>query len=97
MLRCTIEIVPHGDETKKRIIGMVEIANVGGTEARGNYYAVLKKTPPFSGALKDVWKRGIFEDEEFIAVTAAEGFDRVRRGSYDLLFKALKACGLDKR
>jgi hypothetical protein len=58
VIRCTIELLPGGDETRRRTIGLVEIANVGGTEAVGNYAVVLTKTPPFAGSLRAAWKRG---------------------------------------
>jgi hypothetical protein len=98
VLRCRIELVPGGDETRARLIGVVEIANVGGTAELGNYSVVLKKTPPFAGALRAAWKRGLLkgEDDDAIASTV-EGHHRTQRGSYDLLYRALKACGLDRR
>lgn len=112
MLRCTIEILPGGSEERKRIIGCVEIANTGGDAVYGNYTVVLKKTPPFRGALKDAWRKGLVkddsghisgladgppsEDNEF-ALGNVDGHHRTLRGSYDLLYRALKACGLDKR
>lgn len=100
MLRCTIELLPAGDETRARTIGLVEIANVGGTDAVGNYVVVLKKVPPMIGALKSAWRKGRFqgagEDADIIA-GRVEGHHRTRRGAYDLLFRALKACGLDAR
>lgn len=100
MLRCTIEILPGGDESRARTIGLVEIANVGGNNEIGNYAVVLKKTPPFSGALKTAWRKGQmtpgYGDEE-IMVGEVIGHHRTRRGSYDLLYRALKACGLENR
>ncbi len=100
MIRCTIELLPGGDESRARTIGLVEIANVGGTQEIGEYRVVLKKTPPFDGALKAAWKTGRInvghEDEEII-VGGVVGHHRQKRGSYDLLFRALAACGLDKR
>ena len=101
MLRCTIEIIPHGVEENARKIGIVEIGNDGtGNLQKGSYRVILKKTPPWSGALKQKWKDGLFqgtpEDNEVLAGTI-EGFDRQKRGPYDLLFRALKACGLDRR
>lgn len=101
MLRVTIELVPHGNETAVRKIGMLEIANDGtGTEQRGSYVCVLKKTPPWSGALKAKWKDGKFqgepEDEEIIS-GFIEGFDRIKRGPYDILYRALRACGIGMR
>ena len=99
MLRCTIELLPHGDETRKRVIGVVEIANDGtGTPTMGNYGVVLKKTPPFPGALKAAWKRGLLKGEDDDAIAArVEGHHRTQRGSYDLLYRALRACGLEAR
>ena len=74
-----------------------------------DYAVALKKTPPFAGALKAAWKSGRVsygdralndvvagEDEALITALAA-GHHRTRRGVYDLLFRALKACGLDRR
>ena len=29
MIRCTIEMLPGGDSSKARVIGLVEIANIG--------------------------------------------------------------------
>lgn len=98
MLRCTIELVPGGDETRKRVIGCVEIANVGGTQQVGNYSVVLKKTPPFAGALRAAWKRGLLKGEDDDAIAAEViGHHRQLRGSYDLLYRALRACGLEER
>lgn len=109
MIRCTIEILPGGSEERKRTLGLVEIANIGGDlDGRCDYAVVLKKSPPFSGALKQAWRKGLLEgtdvvdgaasaeDDEAI-VSKIEGFHRVQRGVYDLLFQALSACGLAAR
>ena len=100
MLRCTIELLPGGDESRARTIGLVEIANVGGSFEVGEYAVALKKTPPFRGALKAAWKKGAFaaegEDEEIMA-GRVEGHHRQRRGVYDLLYRALQSCGLQAR
>ena len=37
MLRVTLEMVPFGIEERKRTIGTIEISNVGGNAASGNY------------------------------------------------------------
>jgi hypothetical protein len=100
VIRCTIDLLPGGDETRKRTIGCVEIANVGGDLVHGDYVVVLKKTPPFPGALRAAWRKGTLtpgQDDEEIMVGKVEGHHRSRRGSYDLLYRALAACGLDKR
>ncbi len=97
MIRCTIELLPGGDEKRKRTIGLVEIANVGGNQQVGNYRVVLTKTPPFRGALKATWKSGELSDDSEVIIASVEGFHRVKRGSYDLLYRALAACGLAER
>ena len=101
MIRCTIEMIPHGIEDKARKLGIVEIANDGtGDRHTGSYKVCLKKSPPWNGALKAKWKSGVFDDngeDEDILTGSVEGFSRQKRGPYDLLFKALKSCGLDKR
>lgn len=39
MIRCTIEIIPGGDEKhpRRRAIGVVEVANVGGSDREASY------------------------------------------------------------
>lgn len=97
MLRCTIELLPGGDESRARIIGLVEIGNDGtGSATHGNYVVSLKKTPPFTGALKANWRRGVFEDDDVIQDVVI-GHHRTKRGVYDLLYRALWACGIEKR
>jgi hypothetical protein len=110
MLRVTFEILPGGSEEKKRTIGLMELALIrlypNGT---ADYAVVMKKCPPFRGALRAAWRKGSVtsdgeainralagEDEEMI-VALAEGHHRTRRGCYDLLLRALKACGMEAR
>jgi hypothetical protein len=99
MIRCTIELLPGGSESRARTIGLVEITNAGGTAKVGDYIVVLTKTPPFRGALKAAWRTGRIvvglEDEEII-VGKVEGHHREKRGSYDLLFRALAATVGDR-
>lgn len=100
MIRATLEMIPGGNEARARTIGLVEIANVGGDRIHGDYVVVLKKTPPFRGALRAAWRRGRLPaapDDFEILSGRVEGFHRQRRGSYDLLYRALRACGLEDR
>lgn len=100
MIRCTIEMIPKGDESRKRVMGLIEIANIGGTDKMGNYTVRLFKTPPFSGALVKSWKSGrlpVEGDDAPIVAGEVIGLHRERRGVYDLLFRALRVCGLDAR
>lgn len=110
MLRCTIELLPGGDATRARTVGVVEVALLDVDDAnRGTYAVVLKKTPPFTGALRHAWRRGRLTRDETRAVGCEPGEDddavvarvaghhRTRRGAYDLLYRALRACGLEAR
>lgn len=99
MIRVTIELLPGGNEARRRTIGLMEISNDGVVtlEGKSDYTVHLKKTPPFDGALVKDWKRGKFEDDEETAIGRVEGFHRTKRGVYDLIFHGLKACGLNLR
>lgn len=79
MLRVTIELLPQGDESRARTIGVVEIANdLTGTFDYGNYDVRLTKS--LVGKHKQIWKRG-----------RVETFPRHKLGPYDLLYRALRA------
>ncbi|VFU07913.1 hypothetical protein [Methylocella tundrae] len=110
MIRVTFDLLPGGDADRARTIGIMEIANIGiHGDGTADYAVALKKTPPFAGALRAAWKKGKVssddtalnavmagEDDELITALAT-GHHRTRRGVYDLLFRALRSCGLDKR
>jgi hypothetical protein len=77
MLRVTIEVLPSGDENRKRHLGTVEIANDGtGSPEVGNYSIRLAKF----GRPNQTWLQG-----------KLSGFDRIKRGPYDLLLQCLVA------
>lgn len=98
MIRCTFELLPHGDESRARVIGLMEIANVGGTHEMGDYHVVLRKCPPFKGALRAVWRSGVIpghQDAE-VMTGAVAGHHRQKRGIYDLAFRALAATVGDR-
>lgn len=49
MIRITVELIPRGNESKKKQLGMMEIANEGtGSMLEGNYEGTLhaEYTPP---------------------------------------------------
>lgn len=109
MIRVTFELLPGGDASRARTIGLMEICNIGVNGELGEYAVVLKKTPPFNGCLKQAWRKGLLstgsatvdgarpgEDEEAI-IARVSGHHRSRRGIYDLAYSALVACGLGKR
>ena len=110
MIRVTFEILPGGDAARARTIGIMEIANIGThPDGTANYAVALKKTPPYAGALKAAWAKGkagyddvalnriIAGEDDELLTGLVEGHHRTRRGVYDLLFRALQACGLDRR
>lgn len=91
MIVVTIEMWPKGDKERATVLARAEIANkvartVASRGAAGDYevrlYGGVYGRPDL---LQRVWKRGTVED-----------FDRVRRGTWDLLYLALKTC-LGKR
>lgn len=110
MIRVTINLLPGGNADRARTIGIIEIANIETRmDGTADYAVALKKTPPFAGALKLAWKKGVascddkalnrialFDDDELMT-SFVQGHHRERRGVYDLLFRALRACGLDDR
>lgn len=102
----TFDLLPGGDENRARTIGIMS-ANIemhlDGTAS----FMPSRLSPPFSAA-RAAWKTGKAsydggalnsivsgEDEELIT-GLVEGHHRTRRGVYDLLYRALKACGLDQ-
>ena len=111
MIRVTFDLLPGGDARKARTIGLMEISNLR-VHANGtaDYAVVLTKTPPFKGALKAAWRKGLLSfdgDGVIAAVTAGEdsecmvahvtGHHRTRRGVYDLAYRALRALGMQER
>lgn len=77
MIRVTIELIPQGDESKKKNLGVVEIANDGeGTITHGNYMVRLSKF----GKPTHTWIKGVVKN-----------FPRKVKGPYDLLLQALIA------
>lgn len=110
MIRVTFDLLPGGDESRARTIGIMEVANVEThLDGTADYVVAMKKTPPFRGALREAWKKGKVtnddakingalagEDDELI-VALVDGHHRTKRGVYDLLYRAMLACGLGKR
>jgi hypothetical protein len=79
MLICKIELWPHGDSSRAVNLGVVEIANVGGTVSRGEYAVKLSKSKD-EARKRGNWKAG-----------AVTNFPRLKLGAYDLLLRALAA------
>lgn len=103
VVRCTIELIPGGieDHPRREVIGVIEIANVGGTASTGHYRFVLMKK--LGRKIKDaVWRQALAgkldsDAVDEVVVGDLAGFPRLRLGPYDLIYRALKACGMDER
>ena len=77
MLKITVELVSAIHPSRSKILGVATIANdASGTHEAGNYRVTLSKWAPMEN---QVWKAG-----------AVTGFDRKKRGAWDLLFMALR-------
>lgn len=82
MLVIKVELWPHGDESRKKNLGIAHIANDGtGNLSRGNYWVKLFKWD--TG--KRVWKEGEFKD-----------FPRIKLGPWDILYRALSVTVGDR-
>lgn len=82
MIAIDISLWPHGFSDLSENLGRIEIINDGsGTATRGNYDIIL-----YQKNSNKVWKKG-----------KVTNFPRKRLGSYDLLLRGLKACGLEER
>lgn len=80
MVRVTVELIPHSDESQKRLLGIAEISNDGvlSTETRGRYGSYDVTLSKWAPLQNQIWKRG-----------RVDKFDRLRRGPWDLLYLAL--------
>lgn len=82
MIVVRVEMWPHGDHTRARLIGCLWIDNDGtGTEQIGSYNVAASHTGEYLRRNKDVWKEG-----------RVEHFLR-RLNPYRLVAAALRAIG----
>lgn len=76
-VRVTVELLPGGNASRARHLGTAIITNLGeGTPHSGHYSVTLSK----KGQPSIVWRSG-----------RVDNFPRKRLGSWDLLFRALRA------
>lgn len=74
MIRVTVELVPNGDVTQKRVIGAGSIWNDGsGTKCRGNYQY-------------EIWSE---EDPYNLLNGEIKGFQRLLKPAWDLVFQVV--------
>ena len=64
-LRLTLEIIPRGDERRKRVVGTLDIENTGDhpDHPRLAHYHFCMKGPVHGGGI-DYWHEGIIHDVE---------------------------------
>ena len=85
MIRCTIELFPHGDMTKKENLGSIDIINdTTGDIYTGNYIFHLYNPSHFEGGERIKHLNGTIN-----------GFKRLESDVFKLLFEALKECGYE--
>lgn len=93
MIRITVELISANGEHRDRVLGVGQIVNVGGNMFRGNYRVRLSKMQPKQ---HEDWKTGRLavedDDRELLdaLIGGVNGFDRKRRGCWDLLYLALR-------
>lgn len=65
-LRLTLELIPHGDESRKKVMGVLDIENVHTWRALGTEFANYQycMTGPVHGGGVDVWHEGVLEGIE---------------------------------
>lgn len=57
-LRVTVELIPHGDESRKKVIGIMDIVNnCKGTTELGSYDISLSG-PVIGSSSHDIWRGG---------------------------------------
>lgn len=85
-IKVTVELISAIDPKRSKVLGVALITNDGirTTEDHGHgaYDVTLSKWAP---KLNQVWKRAKVPE-----------FDRVKRGPWDLLYLALRACVGDR-
>ena len=82
MIRVTVEILPFGYEERKCVLGTAKIWNdCTGDRETGNYRYKLYRAGPDGKLERRAWKQGAVRD-----------FPRMKRGAWDLLFRALRAA-----
>ena len=75
MIRVTVDLVPHGEEDGKKVIGILEIwNNATGTSEKGNYcFRISEESEP------NIWLCG-----------KISGFPRLQSQSWHLIYLCLK-------
>jgi hypothetical protein len=86
MIYVRIEMWPHGDKSRARILSEATIANVGGDATHGNYEAMFSKVGGFKS---DVRER---KPKATLRAVLVKDFPRKRLYAADLLLRALVAA-----
>ena len=88
MIRVTVDLVSAISPDRSKVLGIAEIAldPRQATETKGKKGSYSVKLSKWAPKLSQTWKKGDFEYEAGVV----ENFDRIKRGSWDLLYLALK-------
>lgn len=86
MIRVTVELISAISPDRNEVIGVAEIANIGGDRSRGDYSVRLSKRGRSFSRFGTPFRVG-----------EVRGFPRLRLGGWDLLLRALQACVGDRR
>jgi hypothetical protein len=82
MIRVTVELVPGGVESRRRLLGTMHIVNTGeGTETRGNYRATRYGKTGRKGATGEIHGHPRLADSMWELVRKALEATKIRRGS----------------
>ena len=91
MLRLSLNLLPQGDHRSPRDLGVLEIANIGGTPERGDYAVTLR-----GPAHADATLRGIPRDQGHWALVRAAVEALFPGENPDARLARLKALPLDQ-
>lgn len=81
MIRVTVDLVPFGFEHRKRTLGIIQIANVGGDRNTGHYNVTQLSRPSEEGTCRVVKKGEV------------NNHPRLRKSVWNLIAKALRSVG----
>lgn len=109
MLRVTVELLAKEDAADGQVLGVMDLAIVDGRpDGTADYAVYLKKKPPFENVLQQAKLKGLAtyndrgrtagmlesNNDEGIS-TIVTGPNRIKGGIFNLVFRALKACGAE--
>lgn len=92
MIVVKIEMWPHGDEDRRREIGRMYLANVGGTAERGDYLVTVNRRGDQSCHLQGDGAGGASVVGNVTRQGEVKDYPRLSYNVWRLITRALKAC-----